>query len=166
MRKLVLTNFPGHFWESKIVGQLRKGDKFCLIIWSKPELSGPDFGHIKKGHVLVLHNCKSKIWLCRYTVFLQDRVHNILPSSWLHMWFKNIPHWRLCSWRGGGVEMGAWSWLGWESEIVNIYSQAKKQQLRSSKLSKNTLNAQLDTHAKDLPFSGWVFSMTLNMELS
>jgi len=30
----------------------------------------------------------------------------------------------------------------------------------------NTLNAQLDTQAKDLPFSRWVFSIALKVELS
>ena len=109
MRKLVLMNFPGHFWEPKVVGQFRKGDRFCLLVWSKPELWGLDFG----PRTLFMVHCHPLNCIYGSEIGLIEFVHPL---------------------RGGWrVEMGAWSWLGLETEIVNFSSQAKKQQMKFSK---------------------------------
>lgn len=108
---------------------------FFLLVWSKSDIWGPDFSHIKNGYVLVLHSYRSKIWLRE-----ESAPSGILFAVYCHplncMYASKISLTEFYSFAWGeGVEIGTRSLLCLEPKIVDFSSQAKKQQLRFSKLS-------------------------------
>lgn len=113
MRKFLLVNFSGHFWEPKIVGPFRKGDRFSWWFDQNLNLVGQILVTLRKDMGSCCITGKAKSDYVRSTI----RIFLIICSHPLNCIYGSETGLLKFVWGRGGVEMGDWSWLVWSLRL-------------------------------------------------